>query len=63
MFFAPCKVCQLLDNDNTEKPVSWCDVCKAYICKSDTANWVRRAEAATLNWGQRIISLIHKSDN
>lgn len=40
-----CKVCQLLDNDNKIKLVTYCDVCKVYICEKCNNNWIKRVEA------------------
>ena len=45
-----CRVCELIDNDLTPKPVDYCDFCKAYICEPCWTNPIRRAEAALLNF-------------
>lgn len=40
-----CKVCQLLDNDNTVKIVTYCGLCGVYICNHCNADITRRWEA------------------
>lgn len=45
----PCKVCELIDKDVTEKMVWYCDTCKAYICKPCLRDGVRRAKAAVIS--------------
>lgn len=56
--FAACKVCELVDEDKREKGVVFCDTCKAYICQSCWGNGARRAYAATLNYGIKIVEKI-----
>lgn len=41
-----CKVCELLDNDKTEKEGEYCEMCEAFICNECEPNWYRRAMAA-----------------
>jgi len=45
----PCKVCELVDGDNTEKQVVWCSFCGAYVCNSCRLNIPKRAAAFTKN--------------
>ena len=45
-----CRVCSILDDDITQKPVTFCDICNSYICASCITDWGRRAKAAALNW-------------
>ena len=40
-----CKVCDLLDNDKTIKPVIWCNFCNAAMCEPCERNWYRRGLA------------------
>lgn len=40
-----CKVCQLLDNDNKIKIVTFCKLCGVYICNSCNGDLVRRWQA------------------
>jgi len=40
-----CRVCQLLDNDNTIKKVKFCGFCNAHICESCEGDIGRRFEA------------------
>lgn len=44
-----CRVCELLDNDTNNKPVTYCELCKAYICEGCYSSPIRRANAAILN--------------
>lgn len=39
---APCRCCQLLDQDNTQKKVEYCKLCKVYLCATCRKNPVRR---------------------
>jgi len=41
-----CEVCQILDEDESLKPCTYCHFCKAYVCDKDLRNWTRRSEAA-----------------
>ena len=42
----PCKVCQLLDGDNTPKATAkFCGVCGTYICDDCSPNLLRRSMA------------------
>lgn len=41
-----CRVCELLDNDKTEKEIIYCNFCKAWICSLCENNWLRRGVAA-----------------
>lgn len=50
-----CRVCELLDKDPGEKPVCYCETCGVFICQSDWNDPVRRAAAATLEWGHKKI--------
>lgn len=40
-----CKVCQLLDGDNTVKKVYFCSMCNAHICEPCSENIERRWSA------------------
>ena len=40
-----CRVCELLDNDSGLKSVTYCELCKAYICVTCETNWPRRVLA------------------
>lgn len=40
-----CRVCELLDQDKTEKEITYCNFCKANICTSCETNWLRRGKA------------------
>ena len=44
----PCRVCELVNDDTTSKPVVWCDICKAYICKEHNNDWIARPKAAAI---------------
>jgi hypothetical protein len=44
-----CKVCELIDNDKSIKPIIFCEFCNANICKSCEPNLLRRAKAMLLN--------------
>ena len=50
LVFTTCRVCEMLDGNKSNKPVSFCDFCKSYICKDCWYNPVRRAAAALKNW-------------
>lgn len=41
-----CRVCELIDNDKTIKEVTYCEFCKAYICKECEPNLLKRGLAA-----------------
>lgn len=56
-----CRVCELLDKDTKKKPVSWCDICGAFVCKSCTFDLERRTKAMVLNWGNKIINRFHRN--
>lgn len=45
----PCRVCGLLDRDFSLKKSDYCEFCKAYICKDDQTNILRRARAALID--------------
>lgn len=55
LVFNPCKVCQLIDNDNKSKGVVFCDLCGAYICEPCYSNPVKRAAAAAMNFGAKVV--------
>jgi len=40
-----CKVCSLLENDNTAKVVTYCNMCGEYICNSCNTNLYARFQA------------------
>ena len=40
-----CKVCALLDGDESIKQVKYCDFCNVHICASCEGNIVRRFDA------------------
>lgn len=40
-----CKVCELLDNDKTQKEIEYCAFCNAAMCKQCERNWLRRGQA------------------
>lgn len=44
-----CKVCELLDNDKTEKEVEWCEVCNEHICKECEPNLFKRGQAMIID--------------
>ena len=43
--FGICKVCALLDGDETVKKVKFCDFCNVHICESCENDLVRRFNA------------------
>ena len=40
-----CRVCELLDNDTTEKEVEYCITCGQWICLDDEFKYIRRGLA------------------
>lgn len=53
---AICKVCELLDNDITPKPVTYCEMCKEYLCEPCEKDWIRRGLAAIKQKVKQIIN-------
>ena len=51
-----CRVCQIVDKDNSEKMVTYCETCKAYICDFCWNNWGRRALAFGKNLLNRSVN-------
>ena len=47
----PCRVCELIDGDDTLKDVLYCPVCQAWMCTPCRASIGRRALAAILERG------------
>jgi len=43
---AICKVCQLIDKDETTKEVHFCVQCNEWICEECRPNMLKRAKAA-----------------
>lgn len=41
-----CDVCRLLDFDTEKKLCTYCGLCDAWICASDSDKWTRRIQAA-----------------
>jgi hypothetical protein len=39
-------VCSLIDGDDADKPVGFCDFCKAWMCDICREDYWRRAKAA-----------------
>lgn len=52
-----CKCCELLDSDSAIKRVWWCNVCAAYLCAPCAEDPVRRAQAATMNFGRKVVEI------
>ena len=48
----PCDVCYLLDGDERQKPVEWCERCQAWICDGCRPRTFRRFLAM---WKRRLI--------
>lgn len=46
--FTPCKVCEILDKDMSNKWCAWCNECCAHICQDDWDNKIRRGAAAVI---------------
>lgn len=44
--YRACDVCRLIDYNTTIKRCAYCGLCDAWICESDSGNWVRRTKAA-----------------
>ena len=44
----PCRVCQLIDHDETLKPTAWCELCQADLCDPCRGHLGRRLLAATI---------------
>ena len=44
-----CRVCELVDGDNSKKQVAYCSMCKQYICEQHWSDWVSRGIASLLN--------------
>ena len=40
-----CKVCSLLENDNSVKIVTFCNLCGEYICQKCNGNLIDRFQA------------------
>ena len=45
----PCKVCQLIDGDNSFKNVEFCYLCGQWICESCMPKIGKRGWAAIIN--------------
>ena len=43
-----CKVCELVDSDNSIKDVFYCSSCQANICLTCRPNFLKRAKAVIL---------------
>jgi hypothetical protein len=41
----PCKVCQILDSDSSDKITKYCNPCGVYMCESCRYNPIRRGKA------------------
>jgi len=44
-FKGVCRVCELLDNDKSKKPVTYCEPCDAWICENCEPDLIRRGKA------------------
>lgn len=53
-----CDVCKLVNGDTSIKEVSFCNVCKKWICKKCSNRWDRRTIAAFLNGMMGLSSFI-----
>ena len=52
---------EFLDDDERIKGVAYCDICKAYLCKECTGDWIRRGKAALMNWVKKwTVSLLQQ---
>jgi hypothetical protein len=45
LYIGPCTVCIVLDHDTSEKLVSYCAMCDAYLCDRCRSDMGRRARA------------------
>lgn len=43
---AICRVCEILNQDQSLKTCKWCSLCKAFLCETCIKDWSRRAKAA-----------------
>jgi hypothetical protein len=43
-----CKVCALVDGDNSVKTVVFCAFCGVYICNACNSDYIKRMEAFVL---------------
>lgn len=43
-----CKVCELVDGDNSVKIVAFCSFCDVYICAKCNSDYIKRMEAFVL---------------
>ena len=55
-----CDACKLVDGDNRFKKVFFCETCKAYLCKDCSDNLPKRALAAGMDFGNKVIKRITK---
>lgn len=46
---ATCRVCELVDEDKSDKPVVFCDLCNTYICEPCMGSPLRRSKAFVKN--------------
>lgn len=54
----PCRVCTLLDNDESVKLVHWCKDCTAYICDPCRSDMIRRARAFVANKVEQVAEVV-----
>lgn len=52
-----CDVCYLVDGDERQYPVTWCDRCSAWICERCLPNRTRRARAMFVRFIRRMIGV------
>ena len=43
-----CKVCELVDGDESVKEVAFCTFCGVYICNKCNSDYIKRMEAFVL---------------
>ena len=44
-----CRVCELVDKDSRPKPITYCNMCYAWICEECEPNLLKRAKAALID--------------
>ena len=57
LYVGVCDVCHILDNDERQYPVTWCDRCGAFLCDRCRLDRVRRARAMVSRFFRRMAGI------
>lgn len=55
-----CRVCELVDGDQSIKPVTYCPTCSHWICDECMPEIYKRGLAAAIEFGQKFRHLFKK---